>query len=67
MISILDLLFLMLLLLMIAFVVCLAFVVNQISKLTLQLTIFKDDIVLINQHVWELDDKLSSSVKESEK
>lgn len=67
MISILDLLFLMLLLLMIAFVVCLAFVVNQISKLTLQLTMFKDDIVLINQHVWELDDKLSSSIKESEK
>lgn len=57
----------MLLLLMIAFVVCLAFVVNQISKLMLQLTMFKDDIVLINQHVWELDDKLSSSVKESEK
>lgn len=67
MISILDLLFLMLLLLMIAFVVSLAFVVNQISKLMLQLTMFKDDIVLINQHVWELDDKLSSSVKESEK
>lgn len=67
MISILDLLFLMLLLLMITFVVCLAFVVNQISKLTLQLTMFKDDIVLINQHVWELDDKLSSSIKESEK